>query len=97
MSARDGDLPAGVSCAVLLALLLVVVLAAAAGWKNSRSRAERAVESTGASDVKLGGWAWFSCGKDDTYAWKFDATNAKGEAVSGYACCGLLKGCTVRY
>ena len=65
----------------------------------SKSRAQLAVESMGFADVRMGGAPLWGCSKEDSVitSAKFTAKNARGQTVSGYACCGLwLRGCTVR-
>jgi len=57
----------------------------------------RALEGEGFTDISVNGYDAWSCGKDDTYATKFTATNARGKVVSGVVCCGDFKGCTVRF
>lgn len=86
-----------IGAAVLFAFVLLIAIAILSGGSHSKTRAENAVRATGATNVDLDGWAWFACGKGDTYAWKFTAENATGQAVEGAVCCGILKGCTVRY
>lgn len=56
-----------------------------------------AIESQGFTDIKIGDYAWFGCGRDDTYQSHFTAKNSNGKSVSGIVCCGILKGCTVRF
>ena len=67
------------------------------GFKSARIDAEIAVTSAGHTDVSIGRWAWFACSKGDTYSWHFTAKNVQGNPISGVACCGILKSCTVRY
>lgn len=55
------------------------------------------VEKQGMTGVVPGGYGWFECGKDDSFASYFEATNAAGKRVDGVVCCGLLKRCTVRW
>ncbi len=77
---------------VVMAVLLV------AGCFTSDEETSRTVRAQGFSDVRLGGVAWFACdGKSDKAGQHFTATNPRGEVVSGVVCCGILKGCTVRF
>lgn len=79
---------------VIFAVLLVIGLA---GCYNT-SDAEKAARAHGFSDVKVHGHGWFACAKDDFYATKFTATNARGEKVEGVVCSGLFfKNSTVRF
>lgn len=58
----------------------------------------RTLESAGFTHVKTTGYAFWECGKDDTFHTGFTATNPAGKEVSGTVCCGLLtKGCTIRF
>jgi hypothetical protein len=60
--------------------------------------ATKALKDAGLTPVKVGGYAWLSCGsKDDVYATKFTAKNIKGETVTGAVCSGVFKGKTVRF
>lgn len=72
-----------------------VVLLASCGVNPTK--ATRALEAQGMTDVKIEGYAWFGCGKDDTYASYFAATGANGVQVTGTVCQGLFKGTTVRF
>lgn len=78
-----------------LAALLALVLCSFSCTNDSGSR--RALESEGFTEIQLTGYSWLSCGKDDTFATGFTAKNAKGNPVSGTVCCGLVKGCTIRF
>lgn len=73
--------------------LLTVLLAGCTAEDDSR----RALESSGYSDIEVGGYAWLSCGKDDSFSTRFTAKNPAGQTVSGAVCCGWLKSCTVRF
>lgn len=56
-----------------------------------------ALEAQGFTDVETGGYTVFGCGQDDTFHTEFTATNAQGQRVSGVACCGVMKNCTLRW
>lgn len=64
---------------------------------TNESDSRRTLESSGYTDIEVGGYAWFSCGKGDDFATLFTAKNPAGQTVSGAVCCGLLKSCTVRF
>ena len=51
----------------------------------------------GLRNVSVGGFAHMSCSKDDKTGRKFTATNSGGQQVSGVVCCGVWKGCTIRW
>jgi len=64
---------------------------------SSEADAKRALESSGYSHIELTGTRWFGCGENET-ADGFQATNPRGQQVTGIVCCGLaFKGCTVRF
>jgi hypothetical protein len=60
-------------------------------------RAEETLEASGFTDIEVGGHAWFECAEGDSFTNTFTATSPKGTEVSGSVCCGVLKGCTVRF
>jgi len=73
-----------------------LVLALLAGCTNE-SGATRALQGAGYTHIKLTGYRWLSCGKDDTYADGFEAIGPTGGKVSGTVCAGLMfKGSTIR-
>lgn len=59
--------------------------------------ARRALADAGFTDVKIGGYAAFMCGKDDLYATSFEAVNPLGRTVRGAVCGAPFKGSTVRF
>ena len=60
--------------------------------------AYRALDSMGFSEIETLGWTFFSgCGKDDSFATRFQAKNPNGKIVTGVVCNGWLKGATVRF
>lgn len=61
------------------------------------NQGERILRSQGLTDVQIGSYAVWGCGKDDSFGSNFSAKNASGEAVTGVICGGFLKGYTVRY
>jgi hypothetical protein len=75
-------------------LVIVLVIATAC---TDESGATRALQSSGFSDITITGYEVFGCGKDDLSATGFRAKSPVGRPVSGVVCCGLLKGCTVRF
>lgn len=59
--------------------------------------AYRALDSSGFTDIRLTGYAWYGCSNSDTFNTGFVAKNTNGKTVSGVVCCGALKSCTVRF
>lgn len=78
---------------ILYILPIILALAACSDPKA----AHRALESGGFSDIETGGYAWFSCGRDDGFATRFVARNPAGNMVSGTVCSSWTKGSTIRF
>jgi hypothetical protein len=75
---------------------LMIIVAVLAGCSDPPS-AKRALHGAGYSDISVGGYSWFSCGGEDTYATKFTAKGPSGVPVSGAVCSGLFfKNSTIR-
>ena len=77
--------------------ILLMALAVAAAGCTDADASRVAAQKAGFTDVRAGGYAWFKCGGDDTYATRFEGVNPAGARVEGAVCCALLKGCTVRF
>jgi len=99
MSSRDsafGD------PAFLTITLFVLVIGAVlfGGYQCTASRqpeVRRVLEVEGFTEIDLGGYEVFGCGKGDTVREGFVATAPSGERTAGTVCCGYwLKDCTVR-
>lgn len=60
------------------------------------TKATRALEGAGYSQVETTGYAIFGCGKDDTFHTGFRAKGPNGQPVKGVVCSGILKGATIR-
>jgi len=59
--------------------------------------ATRVLQDAGYSEIKLTGYRWMGCSKDDHYADGFEAKGPTGHHVTGIVCSGLLfKGATIR-
>lgn len=76
-------------------LLTVACLSLSACTAPDRSKTT--LEDAAYSDVRMGGYNFFECGRDDVYATSFTAKNALGKTVRGTVCCGWFKGCTIRH
>lgn len=78
--------------------LTVMAVLLVAGCFTSDDETMRTVEAQGFTEVRLGGAAPFRCdGKSDKVGQHFSAVNPAGRRVEGVVCCGVLKGCTVRF
>ena len=78
-----------------LSLVFGAALMLASCGVNPQS-AKRALEAQGLTDVKIEGYSWFGCAKDDAFASNFTAKGTNGAEVTGSVCQGLFKGTTVR-
>lgn len=76
-------------------LLIGLALVFLAGC-SSENDASKALKGAGYTEVRLTGHAWFSCGKDDTFATGFVAKGPTGLPVTGAVCSGWTKGSTIR-
>jgi hypothetical protein len=75
-------------------LLLAIALM---GCTPSDETAQRVLEDAGYTAVRLEGFGWWGCAKDDKTNMRFRAHGPTGRQVSGILCWGMfLKGCTVR-
>jgi len=55
------------------------------------------LHKAGFTQITTGGYAFFTCGDDYTFSTKFSAKNPNKEWVDGAVCCGILKGCTIKF
>jgi hypothetical protein len=78
-------------------LLVLCLLALAPGCFTDEDKSRDALVKSGYTDIQVGGYAWWTCGDDYTYETKFTAKNPQGMVVSGAVCCGILKGCSVKF
>jgi len=82
-------------------ILLSAALAACVGITLAIGRSDndvtrKTLHSAGYSGVVAGGYSLFGCG-DDFYRTRFVAIDPSGQTVNGVVCCGILKGCTIRF
>lgn len=64
---------------------------------TNTNKTRETLDNLGFKNIQVGGYAWFACGDDYTYATHFSATNPNGKLVRGAVCCGILKGCTAKF
>lgn len=77
---------------------ITILLAFALAGCTQADRATELLHQQGYTDVQITGYNGFACGRDDTYATGFTATNPAGNRVSGTVCAGLFfKGATIRF
>ncbi|ELW9293892.1 hypothetical protein SIO53_001266 [Enterobacter roggenkampii] len=76
-------------------LLLLAVLALSAC--TDPDNASRVLADNGFTNIKIGGYSWTGCGREDNYATEFSATAPTGKQVHGVVCAGIWKGSTIRF
>jgi hypothetical protein len=64
---------------------------------SDEGRTIRTLQQSGFTEITTTGYEPFSCGRDDDFSTGFKAKNPSGAVVTGVVCCGLMKGCTVRF
>jgi len=78
-----------------VAVLFAAVLAM--GGCSDPKTARKALDSAGFTEIQTGGYDFFECGKDDSFATSFTAKNPNGKTVTGTVCSGWFKGATIRF
>lgn len=79
-------------------ILIIMAIAILFSGCTNKDDAEKALISSGYSDIKITGYNFFSCSRDDFYHTGFTAKNVNGIKVSGTVCSGFLfKNSTVRF
>ena len=81
---------------VSLLVMLVVLFALVSACRDGKGTI-KVLTQEGYTQIEVGGYDFFGCGKDDTFATKFTATNAHGKRVRGVVCSGFMKGRTIRF
>ena len=76
--------------------MMMIGLLLASGC-TAPSATKDALKSQGFTEIETNGYAVFGCSDDDEFHTKFTATNPNGQRVTGVACCGWLKNCTLRW
>lgn len=80
------------------ATFLLLGSTALLGGCTSERDARRALEAEGYSDIRITGYNFFACSKDDFFHTGFEAKNREGKRVTGTVCSGLFfKNATIRY
>jgi len=92
---------------VVYAVFLVVycIVAASGGCSPDKARFRTAMQSSGLTNPTKQGYDFFECGYGDVWVEAFTAHSAqlsesaevKDVVVKGTMCCGIFKGCTVRW
>lgn len=88
---------AGLTAAGVIVLAIMLLVAVEVGCTAPDETRDTLIKA-GYTDIEVKGHSWLECGKGDTFATRFAATNSNGLRISGTVCCGLAtKGCTIRY
>ncbi len=66
-------------------------------YKITPERMQKVFDAYGFTNAKVGDHSWFGCGNDYTYSHEFTAVSPRGVEVSGTICCGISKGCTLKF
>ena len=74
-------------------LLFLLMLSACTSTEETLSTLQKA----GFRDIVVGGVTGFACSEEDKMGRSFTATNGNGQSIDGVVCCGIFKGCTVRF
>jgi len=77
-------------------VILTIVLLTVTVSCTSSVEATKALTSAGYKNIKIDGYNWFGCGRDDGWHTGFTATGLDGFPVSGTVCSGIFKGATIR-
>lgn len=77
-------------------IALILALVALAGCTDETA-ARKALEASGFTDIKITGYAYFGCDKNDTFHTGFEARGPKGQFTEGIVCSGWMKGATIRF
>lgn len=76
---------------LLIAALLLT------GCVTGDDEASSTLRKSGYTNVRPGSLDFFECSDNDKTGRSFRATNSLGQEVEGVVCCGVFKGCTVRF
>lgn len=76
----------------ILVLALVLCMVGCSSPKD----AQKALEGAGYTEVRITGYRFFGCSKDDAFSTGFTAKGPTGKEVSGVVCSDWFKGSTIR-
>lgn len=77
--------------------ILIVVACLMLASCTDANGTRKVLTQEGHTQIEIGGYGFFGCGKDDTFATTFSAVNAHGKRVRGVVCSGWMKGRTIRF
>lgn len=79
-----------------ISLGIVAVATLALVGCSDAPTAERVLRQQNYKDIRITGYSWSGCSRDDDFATGFIARAPNGEMVEGVVCSGWFKGATVR-
>ena len=84
---------------VLVLMLLAVCVGGYFSALPDDDKATAALTSAGYSEPAITGSSVITlkCSQSDSKVFDFSALNPAGEPSTGFVCCGIFKGCTVRH
>lgn len=78
-------------------LIITISIIAVCFSCTNQNKATRVLREAGYTDIKITGYNFFCCGKDDNTSTGFKAKGPSGVQVEGCVCCGYFgKSCTIR-
>lgn len=77
----------------LFALLAAIAIAGC----TDDNVAIHALQASGFTDIKITGYSYFGCDKNDTFHTGFEARGPRGQFTEGVVCSGVFKGATIRF
>lgn len=79
-------------------LIIAAGLVALLSGCTNGSEATRILKENGYKNIRMTGYSWFACSKEDWYHTGFSAVSPSGNNVQGTVCSGLIfKNSTIRF
>lgn len=74
----------------------IALMALALAGCTREDQARNTLTGAGFKDIKITGYYFFGCSKDDTFHTGFTARSPSGQFVEGVVCSAVFKGATIR-
>lgn len=84
------------SIIVYLAVFIIAIGGMFAFGSDDKA-ATRLLTKNGYTDIRIKGYEFFGCGKDEFFHTAFVAKNQYGVEIEGIVCKGILKDSTIRF
>lgn len=81
----------------IFVFFVTILVVKTVGGFDMPDDSKQALHNAGYSNVELKGHKIFGCDQHDISSISFTATNPAGKNVDGVVCCGITKGCTIRF